>query len=152
MCPGKRESDLAVDGESKSSTATWGEPGEGEPLPVTDAERLASELLAGLAHLHARGGVHRDVKAGNVLVAALLECRRGAGSRSRLERALAVVRQRARWDLPAYLDLPFHLALAAEAAIGMGERELAAGLLAEAEVVRPGLELVADVRAGLVRR
>jgi len=83
------------------------------------------------------------------LVAGLVECRRGTGSRTRLEKALEVARQRARWDLYAHLDLPLHLALAADAALGLGERELARTLLAEAEGVRPGLEMVASIRAGL---
>ncbi|QQR75129.1 MAG: protein kinase [Holophagales bacterium] len=39
-----------------------------EPLPVADAVRVAREVLSGLAVLHARGIVHRDVKPGNVLI------------------------------------------------------------------------------------
>ncbi|MGC1164634.1 MAG: serine/threonine-protein kinase, partial [Solirubrobacterales bacterium] len=36
---------------------------------VVDCERLARELLGALAHIHAAGIVHRDVKPGNVLIA-----------------------------------------------------------------------------------
>ena len=39
---------------------------EGGGLP--DAERLARELLSALAHVHAAGIVHRDVKPGNILL------------------------------------------------------------------------------------
>ena len=39
----------------------------GEPLPADDTEHIASEIASGLAHAHARGLVHRDVKPGNVL-------------------------------------------------------------------------------------
>jgi serine/threonine protein kinase len=39
----------------------------GEPLPTDDTARIASEIASGLAHAHARGLVHRDIKPGNVL-------------------------------------------------------------------------------------
>ena len=39
---------------------------DGGELP--DAERLARELLGALAHVHAAGIVHRDVKPGNILL------------------------------------------------------------------------------------
>jgi serine/threonine protein kinase len=39
----------------------------GEPLPSDEAARIASDIASGLAHAHARGLVHRDVKPGNVL-------------------------------------------------------------------------------------
>ncbi|MGA4803339.1 serine/threonine-protein kinase [Streptomyces lavendulocolor] len=42
----------------------------GHPLPVAQALDLASHVLAGLAVAHARGLVHRDIKPGNVLLAA----------------------------------------------------------------------------------
>jgi len=39
----------------------------GTPLPDAEAQRIASEIAAGLAHAHARGLVHRDLKPANVL-------------------------------------------------------------------------------------
>ncbi len=38
------------------------------PLPVGDAARVFADVAAGLAHVHDRGLVHRDVKPGNVMV------------------------------------------------------------------------------------
>jgi TolB-like protein/Flp pilus assembly protein TadD len=38
-------------------------------LPVEEATRLASEVASGLAHAHAQGIVHRDVKPENILLA-----------------------------------------------------------------------------------
>jgi serine/threonine-protein kinase len=40
---------------------------DGKPLPDEDAYRIASEVAAGLAHAHARGLVHRDMKPANIL-------------------------------------------------------------------------------------
>jgi serine/threonine protein kinase len=40
---------------------------DGRPLPDDDTVRIASEIAAGLAHAHARGLVHRDLKPTNVL-------------------------------------------------------------------------------------
>jgi eukaryotic-like serine/threonine-protein kinase len=37
------------------------------PLPVEDTARIARSVLAGLAHAHSRGLVHRDMKPANVL-------------------------------------------------------------------------------------
>ena len=39
-------------------------------LPSHEVERLADEILAGLAHLHGRGIVHRDISTGNILLTA----------------------------------------------------------------------------------
>jgi eukaryotic-like serine/threonine-protein kinase len=39
----------------------------GEPLPDDEVARIAGEVASGLAHAHARGLVHRDIKPGNVL-------------------------------------------------------------------------------------
>ena len=39
----------------------------GEPFPDAETERVAAELAAALAHAHARGVLHRDVKPSNVL-------------------------------------------------------------------------------------
>jgi serine/threonine protein kinase len=39
----------------------------GAPLPDDESERIAREIASGLAHAHAHGLVHRDVKPGNVL-------------------------------------------------------------------------------------
>ena len=41
--------------------------GQGEPFPDVETERVAAELAAALAHAHARGVLHRDVKPSNVL-------------------------------------------------------------------------------------
>jgi len=38
------------------------------PLPVRTAVRMACQMLAGLAHAHAGGFVHRDVKPANLLI------------------------------------------------------------------------------------
>ncbi|MBD0347673.1 MAG: serine/threonine protein kinase [Thermoleophilia bacterium] len=39
----------------------------GQPLSDDETQRIAGDLAAGLAHAHARGVVHRDVKPANVL-------------------------------------------------------------------------------------
>jgi serine/threonine protein kinase len=38
------------------------------PLSVGDAARVGADIAAGLAHVHERGLVHRDVKPGNIMV------------------------------------------------------------------------------------
>jgi tRNA A-37 threonylcarbamoyl transferase component Bud32 len=53
-----------VDGGSLERRLTEG------PLPVVETVRIATQALAGLAALHALRIVHRDVKPGNVLLAA----------------------------------------------------------------------------------
>ena len=42
--------------------------GQGGPLPVGEAARIFADVAAGLAHIHERGLVHRDVKPANVMV------------------------------------------------------------------------------------
>jgi serine/threonine-protein kinase len=41
---------------------------EDGPLPVAEAITIARQMLAGLAHAHAQGIIHRDVKPANVMV------------------------------------------------------------------------------------
>jgi serine/threonine-protein kinase len=41
---------------------------EDGPLPVAEAITIARQILAGLAHAHAQGIIHRDVKPANVMV------------------------------------------------------------------------------------
>ena len=53
-----------VDGESLRSRIT-----RQATLPVEEATRLAAEVASGLAHAHAQGVVHRDVKPENILLA-----------------------------------------------------------------------------------
>jgi len=53
-----------VDGESLAQRITR----EGQ-LPVDDAVEIACEVADALAHAHAEGFVHRDVKPGNILLA-----------------------------------------------------------------------------------
>jgi serine/threonine-protein kinase len=47
--------------------AAGGTLAERIPLPVAEALRVASELCAGLCHVHERGIIHRDIKPENVL-------------------------------------------------------------------------------------
>ncbi len=42
----------------------------GAPLPPREAARIALEVAGALAHAHARGIIHRDVKPANILIAA----------------------------------------------------------------------------------
>ena len=41
------------------------------PLPIDDALRITREVAEALAHAHARGIVHRDIKPGNILISSL---------------------------------------------------------------------------------
>lgn len=63
------DTDRLVLERARQSLETW-VLSRSDPLPRTDAEvrRLIQQLLSALAHCHARGVVHCDVKATNLLV------------------------------------------------------------------------------------
>jgi serine/threonine protein kinase len=39
-----------------------------QPIPYRRASEIAIELSRGLAHAHTQGGIHRDIKPGNILL------------------------------------------------------------------------------------
>lgn len=41
---------------------------QGQPLPLSSVRTWSRDILAGVAHVHAMGTVHMDVKSGNVLI------------------------------------------------------------------------------------
>src|SRR5690349_21373695 len=41
---------------------------EAGPLPISDVRRIGTDVLMGLAALHARGMLHRDIKPANILI------------------------------------------------------------------------------------
>jgi len=70
MDPADDISGMPASADPKYRPATLKERLKAGPLPPETALRCAEQLLAGLAHLHNAGMVHRDVKPGNCLFVA----------------------------------------------------------------------------------
>jgi len=101
-----------------------------------DAHRVLAAEIKRHPWLHPETGV----------VTQWLACGEGTGTVANLQRSVEAAKASASWDLYAFLDLPLLLSTAADAALHLGETNLAVRYLNEAEHAHPDLPLVAEVR------